>query len=107
MLRYSLLIFVAIILGLGINFIYKVKFKFSKATLWTGLAVLASMLVFNTYLTALPIVVYNTNSILNIRILTFPIEDLGYLVVAVLVLPGLFNKLCNEDKSHKKHSTKP
>ncbi|MSR89425.1 hypothetical protein EXS53_00585 [Patescibacteria group bacterium] len=106
MLKYSLLIAIAIISGLAINFIYQVKFKFTKTILLTGLVVLASMLVFNTYLTALPIVVYNTNSILNIRILSFPIEDLGYLVVAVVVLPGLFNKLCNEDRSHKKHPTK-
>ncbi len=107
MLKYSLLIAIAIVSGLIINFIYQVKFRFAKANYITALVVLASMLVFNTYLTALPIVVYNTNSILNIRILTFPIEDLGYIVVAVVVLPGLFNKLCNEDRSHKKYPTKP
>lgn len=48
------------------------------------------MLLFNTYLTALPIVRYNTSYTLGIRIGTIPLEDFSYLIVAVILAPALY-----------------
>ena len=48
------------------------------------------MIGFNTYLTALPIVEYNSEHILGVRIITWPIEDLAYLLVAAILSPSLF-----------------
>ena len=55
-----------------------------------GCVLLLAMLIFDTYLTKLPIVMYNNSSILGIRIGTIPIEDFSYLIAAVLLVPALF-----------------
>ena len=104
MLRYSLLIFICLVVSALVGLLYNVKLKADRATLYTFIVSFLLMLGFNTYLTALPIVVYNMNSILNIRIITFPIEDIGYLVAVVLLLPSLYNKLCDEQRRDKKTS---
>ena len=84
MLRYSLLIFICLVVSALVGLLYNVKLKADRATLYTFIVSFLLMLGFNTYLTALPIVVYNMNSILNIRIITFPIEDIGYLVAVAI-----------------------
>ena len=104
MLRYSLLILICLVVSALVGLLYNVKLKADKVTLYTFAVSFILMLGFNTYLTALPIVVYNMNSILNIRIITFPIEDIGYLVAVVLLLPALYNKLCDEQRRDKKIS---
>lgn len=104
MLRYSLLILICLVVSALAGLLYNVKLKADKITLYTFVVSFILMLGFNTYLTALPIVVYNMNSILNIRIITFPIEDIGYLVAVVLLLPALYSKLCDEQRRDKKTS---
>jgi hypothetical protein len=104
MLSYSLLILICLVVSTLVGLLYNVKIKADKLTLYTFIVSFMLMLGFNTYLTALPIVVYNMNSILNIRIITFPIEDIGYLVAVVLLLPALYNKLCDEQRRDKKPS---
>lgn len=104
MLRYSLLILICLVVSALVGLLYNVKLKADKVTLYTFVVSFILMLGFNTYLTALPIVVYNMNSILNIRIITFPIEDIGYLVAVVLLLPALYNKLCDEQRRDNKIS---
>jgi len=89
-----------------IYLIYQLKIVFDKAWIYTALITLVSMIIFNTYLTALPIVVYNMNSIIGVKIITFPVEDFGYLVVALIILPALFDKLSNEERNNSKKSTK-
>ena len=102
MLKYSLLILVIFVTAGFVFFIYQLKFISSKAWLLTSLASLLSMIIFNTYLTALPIVVYNMNSIIGIKVITFPIEDIGYLLMALALLPPLFEKLSDEERKNNK-----
>lgn len=57
----------------------KLKGLFSSLLYWRWiLACTALFLFFNYYLTSLPILIYNSKAILNIRVLTIPIEDFFY-----------------------------
>ncbi len=59
------------------------------------------MLIFDTYLTALPIVEYNKNLVLGIRIGSIPIEDFGYLLVVVLLGPALLERFIQNEERKK------
>ena len=96
MFKYSLLILILLLASFGVGLLYSLRPTYNKAWRYTAIVSLVAMLIFNTYLTALPIVVYNMNSILGIKIFTFPIEDIGYLIMVLLLLPPLFEKLTNE-----------
>lgn len=61
-----------------------------KVLLMIGAILLIAMLIFDSYLTSLPIVMYNSKSILGIKIGTIPVEDFGYLVAVILLVPALF-----------------
>lgn len=61
-----------------------------KVLLMIGAILLIAMLIFDSYLTSLPIVMYNNKSILGIKIGTIPVEDFGYLVAVILLVPALF-----------------
>jgi lycopene cyclase domain-containing protein len=67
-----------------------------KVLLVLSIAMLVSMLLFDSYLTRLPIVMYNNVSILSIKLGSIPIEDFGYLVAVVILVPALFEKFDNE-----------
>ncbi len=98
MLRYSILIIILFALvGLAIA-AYRLKFKYKKALLVLMVVLVLCMIVFDTYLTSLPIVLYNSNSILGLRVGTIPVEDFGYLIVAVVLAPALFELFSNEEK---------
>ncbi len=88
MFKYSLLILILLFASFGVGLLYNLRPAYNKAWRYTAIVSLLAMLVFNTYLTALPIVVYNMNSILGIKILTFPIEDIGYLIMVLLLHMG-------------------
>ncbi|MBP9827045.1 hypothetical protein KBC99_01030 [Candidatus Saccharibacteria bacterium] len=63
------------------------------------------MVVFNTYLTALPIIRYDFAKTMGFTIITWPIEDIAYLVVALYMTPVLytwFNKYYEQSTSRKK-----
>ncbi len=106
MFKYSLLILILLLASFGVGLLYNLRPTYNKAWRYTAIVSLVAMLIFNTYLTALPIVVYNMNSILGIKIFTFPIEDIGYLIMVLLLLPPLFEKLANEKRDDNKKSTK-
>lgn len=96
MLRYSILIIILLALvGLAIA-AYRLKFKYNKALLVLMVVLVLCMIAFDTYLTSLPIVLYNSNSILGLRVGTIPVEDFGYLIVAVVLAPALFELFSNE-----------
>ncbi len=61
-----------------------------KVLMVVGLILLIAMLVFDNYLTTLPIVMYNNSSILGYKVGNIPIEDFGYLVAVILLVPALF-----------------
>ena len=64
-----------------------------RALLISAVLLLGSMLIFNTYLTALPIVRYNSERILAWRLGTIPLEDFAYLAVALVLAPSLYTYL--------------
>lgn len=96
MLRYSILIAILLALVGLVVAAYKLKFRYKKALLVLMAALVISMIVFDTYLTSLPIVLYNGNSILGLRVGSIPIEDFGYLIVVVVLIPALFELFSNE-----------
>lgn len=55
-----------------------------------GLICYGLMIVFNTYLTSLPIIRYDWSKVLGLKIISWPIEDLAYLVVALYVSPAVY-----------------
>lgn len=60
------------------------------------------MLIFDSYLTGLPIVEYNKSLVLGIHIGPIPIEDFGYLIVVIIVGPSLFEHFNNHETTRKK-----
>ncbi|MFO0954937.1 MAG: lycopene cyclase domain-containing protein [Candidatus Saccharibacteria bacterium] len=52
-----------------------------------------AMVIFNTYLTSLAIVRYDWQKVLGFKIVSWPIEDIAYLVVALYIAPLLWQKL--------------
>ena len=62
----------------------------TRALLISSGVLLGCMLVFNTYLTALPIVRYNSERILGLRLGTIPLEDFAYLAVALVLTPSIY-----------------
>lgn len=67
----------------------------AQALVITLIALYVMMVIFNTYLTALPIVEYNPAYILGIYIVTWPVEDIAYLLVALFLAPGLYGAFLN------------
>ena len=61
-----------------------------------SLIMLFAMVVFDSYLTRIPIVMYNNVSMLNLKLGSIPIEDFGNLVAVVILVPALFKKFDNE-----------
>lgn len=56
----------------------------------SGGLLLGCMIIFDSYLTALPIVRYNSERILGLRVGTIPIEDFAYLAVALVLAPSIY-----------------
>ena len=86
------LILVSVLLFLRLH----LKLVDTKVLLILSLIMLLTMLVFDSYLTRLPIVMYNNVSILNVKLGSIPIEDFGYLVAVIILVPALFEKFDNE-----------
>lgn len=64
-----------------------------RAILVSSILLLGCMLIFNTYLTALPIVSYNSERILGLRLGTIPLEDFAYLAAALVLTPSVYTYL--------------
>jgi len=73
----SIVLFVSgVLFLLGTN---KLKALFSSSLYWHWILDCTFLfLIFNYFLTSLPILIYNPQAILNIRVLTIPIEDFFY-----------------------------
>ncbi len=75
---YAFMVFAALIVTFFLDYIFKVSIlKQFRTLVFTGI-LFVLILVFNGYLTSRPVVIYNSNVILNIRIWTIPLEDFGY-----------------------------
>lgn len=86
----------------------RLKLEIDQTTLIVSLIILYTMMViFNTYLTALPIVEYNSEYILGMKILTWPIEDVSYLLAVIFLAPGLYTAFLHHYESHHHTVTPP
>jgi len=73
---YTVFLLLAVLLALASSLFRKL---FGSLIYWIWIIFgMVLFFIFNYFLTALPIVIYSPNSILNIRILTIPFEDFFY-----------------------------
>lgn len=100
-LEYLLLIISLILTTILIIKIFHLKLPnyIILSTLYFILVLL--MLLFDSYLTALPIVEYNKSLVGGLYIGSIPLEDFGYLIVVVLLGPALFDKFISDEKRKK------
>jgi len=91
MFSYSLMSAGLIVFALLVHYVLKESQPRKKALLATFVFLIFAMLIFNSYLTSLPIVLYNNNLTLGLKIGTIPVEDFSYLIAAVLLVPTIFN----------------
>ncbi len=52
----------------------------------------------NGILTALPVVVYSSHAIIGLRLVTIPIEDVGYMFTLVTASVSIYEWLCRSTK---------
>ncbi len=98
MYKYLGLIFTLLVTTGLILFFLKLKLPNRRIIVWLTVLLTLAMLVFDSYLTALPIVEYNKNLVLGIHIGPIPIEDFGYLIVIILLGPALFERFVQNEK---------
>lgn len=90
---YTALVSLVLIFTLFFDKLLK-TYIFSRRRLGLFFAILTGLiLIFNGYLTARPVVLYNTSYILNIRIWTIPVEDFVYGYTLILLCVILFERL--------------
>ncbi len=90
MFSYLLLALSLTAISLLIIILLKLKLPGFKLLLTVFLILAVAMILFDTYLTALAVVLYNNKSILGLRIGSIPVEDFSYLIAVVLLIPALF-----------------
>jgi len=66
----------------------------------------SAMVVFNSYLTSIPIVRYDWSRVIGLKLVSWPIEDVAYLVVALYLVPALYGAYMDYF-SHAKKITRP
>ncbi|MCC7543351.1 lycopene cyclase domain-containing protein [bacterium] len=70
--------------------VQRVRYRATPRILKVALICYLMMVVFNTYLTSLPIVRYDWNKVLGIKMISWPIEDMAYLVVGLYMAQALY-----------------
>jgi lycopene cyclase domain-containing protein len=96
MYKYSAMTIILLISVFAIVYFSKLCWPRKKTALITFAILLPAMLIFNGYLTSLPIVSYNNSSILAVKIGSIPIEDFSYLIASVILVPAIFNYFKND-----------
>ena len=64
--------------------------------------VLIPFLIVNGFLTAIPVVLYNTEENLGIRIYTIPFEDIFYGMLLVMMDIAIYEKIRNRVKGQQR-----
>lgn len=91
--EYTGLVFVALGITAILDQVYQTNVYLQKRMIHLVLLNLGLTLIFNGYLTARPVVLYDVIYQLNWRIFTIPIEDFGYGVSLIVLLVIIYEKL--------------
>ena len=75
------------------------------AILFTGVVSYLLMVGFNTYLTILPIVRYSSVKLIGTYILSWPVEDIAYLIAGLYLIPALYGYWCKYYESNQTPTT--
>lgn len=100
MTAYPILALVLVIAAIFVDITLKTRVISSKSFYVTLLILSIMTLIATQFLDGLPIVEYNYENTLNLRIGYMPIEDLSYTVAACIIVPAVWKKV------HEKNSTK-
>lgn len=100
---YTVLLAIEIALAIIVTLVAKQLIKL-KPLLLTGVCVTIITLIFDSWLTAWPIVQYNNGAISGIHIGTIPIEDFGYTLLACLIVPIIFEAIHGHQENHPNNS---
>lgn len=68
--------------------------------LWTGAALVAMTAVFDAAIVGFGLTVYDESLILGVRVGPSPIEDFGYTLAAVMIVPTLWTVLGRSRRGH-------
>jgi len=102
MIRYAALSLLLVITAFELHRIFQLPWPKWQVTMAVSTVLIILMLVFDGYLTGLPIVEYNKNLVLGWHIGPIPLEDFGYLTVVIILGPSLFEYFIHHEKSRKK-----
>lgn len=94
----------------GVVFLFRRSLPKVSTLIRLGVILLGLTVVFDNYLTGLPIVLYNKNSLWGIYIWRLPLEDLGYVIAVVLLIPVLFEYFTSNTRgatNKRERNTKP
>lgn len=98
---YSYILMNGVFMMIALTIIHWLKPTLSARAIVKSSALLVGcMLLFNSYLTALPIVRYNSERILGWRLGTIPLEDFAYLAVALVLTPTIYTYLKSRPKNN-------
>lgn len=90
---YTLLAFIAFALFLILDKQIKTNLLTFKQTYLYGAGIIIFILIFNGYLTARPVVLYNPEVQIDLRIITIPLEDFIYGLSHILLTTMVYEKL--------------
>ncbi len=91
--EYTACVLLAAAITIFLDFLLKTGILFQRKTLYFIIMLSGFILIFNGYLTARPVVLYNPKVQLNFRIITIPVEDFlyGYSLVFLCII--IFKRL--------------
>jgi lycopene cyclase domain-containing protein len=91
-MKYGLLLALEVIIALIVLFLARRKIVL-KAWVLTLFGLTILTIIFDWWITYRPIVQYNMGAILGVKLLTIPIEDFGYTLLAATIVPAIFELL--------------
>mgnify|MGYP000892743086 CR=1 FL=1 len=89
-MRYTYALLAVVFMLLAWLIVQRLHFRASQGIFITTTFCYLMMVGFNTYLTTLPIVRYDWNKVLGAKMISWPIEDLAYLVVGLYMAQALY-----------------
>ncbi len=89
-MRYTYVLLACVFLSISWLIVQRLQYRASKNILIVTTICYTMMVVFNTYLTSLPIVQYDWQKVLGIKMISWPIEDLAYLVVGLYMSQAVY-----------------